>query len=493
MALNKLKNSHWISIGLLLMLLIMHIPFIEADPDRDISFSRGPFTDEGLNSIQIRNLLDHGYLDLAECDNFLKTPLFNLTLAVPYALFGTNLETGRLAVLLLTLVIIFFMSKAKEMRIIIPFFIIITLLQYQVFQFTHFALAEILSSSLILLSIALYLQARIEPDEKISRRKLAAAVIILSLSYYFKIQFIYIIFLPLVTILFEKAFGRWKPLGHGILRTVLLWTAIPAFVYLVGWYLPSFTTYNHMMVHQSGTFGISGETIDLIEFNLREFFLKGPSLYLTILFLLMLFLSILLYRNGATRKFKVLLPAALAWNLLELHKILMVYLPTRYQLSLLVSIGFTISLILAEAFEGKSMLPDMVKKIFRYSAVFIVMSVLILQVVSYQKTLSNRTFEIREVNRYLASCSGEEDTVIGAWAPSFTWKSNSRSFPVWNGFLNFQDPLNSFHPRAIVSEPDEEDSNQAYLHQSIDLNLISDSVKTFKIGLWDVNIYWVKQ
>ena len=65
--------------GLLLLSLIyfsLQIPFIKADPDIQISWSRGANTDEGLHASQIRNLINHGNLGLQESDNFIKTPLF---------------------------------------------------------------------------------------------------------------------------------------------------------------------------------------------------------------------------------------------------------------------------------------------------------------------------------------------------------------------------------------------------------------------------------
>jgi hypothetical protein len=274
---------------------------------------------------------------------------------------------------------------------------------------------------------------------------------------------------------------------------MIIWTLIPGIVYLFVWYLPNFSLYNHMMVYQSGTFSVSSESFNLIEFNLREFFLNGPSIYLTILFPIMLFVSILIYRRGPAKNFRILFPAALAWNLLEMHKLLMVYLPTRYQLSLLFSLGFTISIVLAEIFKGNFIKQENLRNLIRYSVIIIGLAVFVLQLSSYQSTLADRTFNIREANRYLAENSCKDDIVIGAWAPTLTWKSSSRAFPVWDGFLNYEDPLNSFHPRAIVSEPDEEDSNQAYLNQGIYLDSVSDSVRTFNIGLWDVNIYWIKE
>jgi len=82
------KNiSTYFGIILFGLLLVAHLPFLDADPDINISYSRGPFTDEGLNTIQIRNLVNHGELNIEECDNLLKTPLFNFSLLIPFTIF----------------------------------------------------------------------------------------------------------------------------------------------------------------------------------------------------------------------------------------------------------------------------------------------------------------------------------------------------------------------------------------------------------------------
>jgi len=143
------KNiSTYFGIILFGLLLVAHLPFLDADPDINISYSRGPFTDEGLNTIQIRNLVNHGELNIEECDNLLKTPLFNFSLLIPFTIFGTSLVAGRLFILLFLIVILGLTSKQKYFRGIVMVFGLITLLEYHVFQFSHFVLAEMMAVTL---------------------------------------------------------------------------------------------------------------------------------------------------------------------------------------------------------------------------------------------------------------------------------------------------------------------------------------------------------
>jgi len=65
---------------LLLFIVVLQIPFLQADPDLYLSHSCDAHSDEGLNTIQLRNYINQGYLDAWECDNLMKNPLFNLVL-----------------------------------------------------------------------------------------------------------------------------------------------------------------------------------------------------------------------------------------------------------------------------------------------------------------------------------------------------------------------------------------------------------------------------
>ena len=110
----------------------------------------------------------------------------------------------------------------------------------------------------------------------------------------------------------------------------------------------------------------------------------------------------------------------------------------------------------------------------------------------YRAALERRTYVIRDLNYYLAERVKPGELVLGTWAPSLTWESGSRAIPVWNNFLNYQDPVKQFNPRVVISEKDEQESEQAYRSQGISLEALSDSTKSARIGQWDVVIYWMK-
>jgi len=171
----------------------------------------------------------------------------------------------------------------------------------------------------------------------------------------------------------------------------------------------------------------------------------------------------------------------------------MIYLPTRYQVSLIFSMGLLISLVLTEVILAS----DHLKRRFKFLPGILVIALTSLFVVvnmdDYIEAYRGRIYNIRNANEYLEKHLPEnDDLVIGAWAPTMTWTSKARSFPVWYGFLNYEDPIRQYGPRVVISEIDEIDSEKAYAKQGIDLTSESDSVRIFQIGSWDVGIFWMK-
>ena len=57
------KHTALICYLLIAILFLMHLPFLHADPDYNLSDSRDAFTDEGLNTSQLRNFINHGQLN----------------------------------------------------------------------------------------------------------------------------------------------------------------------------------------------------------------------------------------------------------------------------------------------------------------------------------------------------------------------------------------------------------------------------------------------
>src|SRR5438552_358421 len=136
-----IKQFRFVATISIALLFLLHLPFLNADPDYFLSDSRDAFTDEGLNTSQLRNYINHNYLDLSECDNLVKTPLFNLLLYLPLKLFGTHLFIARLTILLLLIASLIFISCQEYFSRLTILLIATTLIQYYVFQYSHYSLS----------------------------------------------------------------------------------------------------------------------------------------------------------------------------------------------------------------------------------------------------------------------------------------------------------------------------------------------------------------
>lgn len=488
----KWKNSKPLFFIILGLIFLAHLPFIGADPDRNMAVGRGPFTDEGLNTSQVRNWVNQGELNLSECDNLLKTPLLGFPLALTYEIFGVSQEVSRLHVLVLVFMALLLIGFDEKNRLMMVIFSFITLLQYQVFQSSHFSMAEMLSVAAILLSIHFFSRSLDEiGNSKIGIRQIIMVGAFISLSYFFKIQFIYIVpLIPIVLII------RWYTTNYYVRRmisrqgTIMISTLfIFMLIYFLVWYLPHKQAYDYMMVHQSGEFTLSGKILEYIHFNLDYHFLKGWVQWFVYIFLVLLVAGFLILKKSKSKRYPVLFLTSLVWFILEMHKLMMVYLPTRYQVSLFAAMGLLMSVVLNELMLWPV---SRTRFLVRIMAVALILIMTTINIFSYIDTLNHRTYAIRDTNEYLARTLKPDDVVLGAWAPTLTWASGSKALPVWNNFLNFQDPIAKFHPRAVIAETDEQDSEQAWKSQGIDLQALSDSSRTVKIGQWDVGIYWMK-
>lgn len=489
----KWKNNKTLFFIILGLVFIAHLPFISADPDRNMAVGRGPFTDEGLNTSQVRNWVNQGDLDLKECDNLLKTPLLGFPLAITYKIFGVSHEVSRLHVLVLVFIALLILGLDEKNRSMMIIFSLITLLQYPIFHSSHYSMAEMLSVAAILLSIHFFCRSFDEiGNSKLGIRQIILAGAFLSLSYFIKIQFIYILpMFPVVLII------RWYTTNYDIRRVIfrqgiILLTSLIVFLvlYSLAWYLPNKGAYEYMMAHQSGEFTLSGKIWEYIHFNLNYHFLKGWVQWFVYAFLALSVCGFILLKRTESKRYPVLFFTSLVWFILELHKLMMVYLPTRYQVSLFAAMGLLMSVVLSEMIGWPV---PRTRFLARMAAVAAILTLTSISIYNFVDALHHRTYAIRDANEYMAGNLTKDDIVLGAWAPSLTWACGSKALPVWNNFLNYQDPINKYHPRVIIAETDEQDSEQTWISQGINLEELSDSSKTVRIGKWELVIYWLKQ
>jgi hypothetical protein len=84
------------------------------------------------------------------------------------------------------------------------------------------------------------------------------------------------------------------------------------------------------------------------------------------------------------------------------------------------------------------------------------------------------------------------DVVLGPWAPNLCWSEKAYTATIWKDYFNDKDILAHYHPRLIISELDEKESDKAYSTQGINLQELADSTQSFHISQWSIRLYWLK-
>ena len=472
-------------------LFAMHIPFLLSDPDINISDSgsRDANTDEGQNSCQIRNYVNHNNITLKKSDNLIKTPLFGAILYLPFKFFGTKLLVGRLSVLLLSLGLCFFIFYYnKYLNLFGLCAIIIAFCEFHIFNYFHYCMAEIISTSMIFISV--FFMVKPYKKQPYLRSSFLSATFI-SLAYFVKIQFAYdIIILPLSIILFIL----FKIKDRKILLKQLLYTI--AFlvgyllIYYLFWYFPNKNFYEYVMEAQTkNRFESFSNLFNRVDFNLQNIFYKNHLFLYTYTFYFLYVVGLVYCFFSKSTLYKLLFIGISGWIFSELHKLSMNYIPSRYIISILFSMGLIMALVLTEliTIKGTKKIIVLIKAL----SILILITFGIKNYISYSSSLRNRTYDLLKINNYLSQFRFENKPIIGAWAPSLTWGCKAISYPVWKDYFNDVDVLKTQDPEIIITEDDEKDSDQAFLSRGISIDEYADSIKNFTISRWQIKLLWI--
>lgn len=462
---------------------LLHAPFILSDPDTLVSpISRGAWTDEGLNTIQVRNFVNHGYLSMDECDNLVKTPYFGFVLVPFYSLLGTHIWVGRLLILACVLVTLFVFIKDEDTNLFGMVLAIIGMLEFHIFHFSHYSMSEMLAISWILLGIYLHWRAKRQENAW----WLVASATCFSLAYYSKVTFAYAVAIPFATgilqLAVDAAQGSGKTRTH--LKDLAIITLVTAFfggAFYLKWYLPNESVFDMVYTSQGQGRYDTAEAWERFKFNLNEFILvDGIKPFIMLVPVVLIFLL----RTKFEQEKQLLFFGLIGWVVLELHHTILVNPPTRYLLSFDLACLALVSFGLTEAAtnglrKAIALIGFLILGGYNFS--------------HYWDSLHRRTFQIESVREYLSHYDLKDRTIIGVWSATLASETQARCIPIWSEFNPKEDPIAEFNPPIVFSEHDEAESDEFYQTKGISLEAASDSVRQFDIWRFKVNAYWVKQ
>ena len=95
-AMRRARNLPWPAIGLGLGLFALLAAFVSADPASNATFSSSPFTDEGFNVVNARNLVQIGRWNTDQWNLYLVNLPYSFLAAAAFRLLGVGIDSARL-------------------------------------------------------------------------------------------------------------------------------------------------------------------------------------------------------------------------------------------------------------------------------------------------------------------------------------------------------------------------------------------------------------
>lgn len=478
----------------LIVLVSMQLPFLDADADYGLGGSRGPFTDEALYTTQFRNFNITGYLDITETDGLIKEPVFAAWLWLVTQFTSDTMQSCRTVIMVTSASFIAFLAAgsgvfSSAVMIAIP----LGFLSFYVFQYSHFVMAEILCSLLILASCKLLYEYLRDSG---GLRKLATSSFLVFLAYACKIQFIYAAFIPPLTIALAMTLKKFSGFYLERREWINLLTSVSLIffffiLFFLAWIFPNFELWTYVVFGQAGKRSAAGKGLFEIVFqNMRLFLIDRHNWPI---FIMLPFGTVAALREWsvsghdcARRQGWIALLAPLSvWLALESHKLCLSYLPDRYLVSFYIALAMLVAAGLASfkrtLYTGRS-------KWAVFSGVTALALLLVVNGMFYQHLIRDRKYSIRDAQLLFASGQNWKGKVVmGAWAPTLFWGTGAIALPVWRGYFNDHDIMARYKPSAIVSEVGQQDSEGAFAADGIDLTKFENDL--VRVGKWEIRVY----
>ncbi len=274
----------------------------------------------------------------------------------------------------------------------------------------------------------------------------------------------------------------------------LLFTFLFLNVYILAWYLPYKNFWDTIMDHQTGGRWLEKGVYQLvIRENVENNLLTPEMLPLLMVFAGALPAAILLWFQPIPRTIKWLIALALFWVIAELHKLPIRWVPSRYLISLYAAMGLTI----AATFTGIAYLiryraSQTVQWLAGAATLIVLTGLLLNHAWRINRLYQERTYVLEDTSSGIAEHYTDiKRPALGAWAPSLTWGTAIVTIPVWDHFTQSTDPVEKYNPALIITEPKEEDSQQAFYNRGIFPETQALTVDSVVVAKWPVKLYWM--
>ncbi|SEK40434.1 hypothetical protein SAMN05216359_101713 [Roseateles sp. YR242] len=511
-----------------LALLGLHLPFVASDAEASLGFSRGPFTDEGLYTAQVRNAMRTGVLDMAESDGVIKEPLFSLFAWGVLTVFGDSWLVMRAAMLALSsaLLAVLVTGRSPLCRAVLVGLPVVAL-SYYPFHYGHLALVE-MTASLLIIGALWGVQQRLNGG---SAWALVLSALLIFLAYSMKVQFVYAAAIPPVALVL--AWGMNVSVGRGLDRPTARRALVDvvgasvaavgfAAVFVLGWYLPNRALMSFVLGAQTSRRSSSLEQlVASVRDNLHMLATDRRIWAVWLALVVGLVVAVVAWRalrravraaagrravqlqaEAAWGDFVGLMAPTAAWALIELHKVTLSYLPSRYFLPLIMALGLlgAAGMYAAWRWGRRSRVPGPERgagagrggwegrRWASVSLAGVLGLTLVLDARDYANAHQRRAYVIRDTQAALAAEGRwENQLVMGPWAATLFWGSGAITKPVWKDYFNDGPRIQALRPVVLVSEPDQEDSERGF--ENSGMVMAEPPLRSVKVRDWTVNVY----
>ncbi len=424
---------------------------------------------------------------MTEGDNLIKSPLYNGYQASVMAMFNSSRQTLRLATLIGSLLLFgwfYFQIKNPLLTILLT---AIAGLQFHLFQFFHFSMVEMLVNGCTLISLGFAYQYLKSGKGK----SLLWSYLLVYTAFLLKIQYAYLLLLPFATWALGILTGNDIKYRKSLFGLVVLAISSVGLFYLA-WYLPFRETFQTVWAHQGTNRFASWNSITTVFLDSGKYLVWNEyNTWFTSAFALSLPVGIL-YLFRSSHRLRHLLMVSGLWLIFESHKMIILYLPTRYSLSLFMAMALWMSIVICMALDNIPAVEKLKTISLNIAAGLLILTPALLgNTFNFKRLLNGRTFNSQSIIHNYENQDFNGQTIVGVWATSLIWNPTAHVIPVWKNFLNDDEILEKVKPPLIITEENEADSEQVFSSRGIDLKAISDSSAQYQYGKYKVEFYFM--
>lgn len=259
------------------------------------------------------------------------------------------------------------------------------------------------------------------------------------------------------------------------------------------WYKPLQSTFDKVWAHQGTSRFSAFDDLWLTFTNSGKYLLWNKfNLVFALIFLVSLPLGVFLFLKSNSSLLKNLLIISFIWILLELHKPFIIFLPSRYALSLFAAQALWMTITVYGIWTSSSSVKLPITPVLSKVVAAALLLPLSFKIIQNQHTLwTQKETRSQQIIDDFASMNFKSEAVVGVWATGLVWNKDAYVLPVWRDFMNDDNILAKRKPLLVITEEEERDSDGVFAKRGINLNVLADSTSSYQYGPYNLHGFFL--